>query len=248
MPLKCKTHMNFRKIILLLIVFMGACSYPHKMYYARSGNPKTLLDTCNSKECLTQLIKINPDNVEAHWWLGTKYQAEHNYTEAITEFNKAIELDSSYNLGFPYRDRANCKNNLSDDLGAVMDMDVAIRNNPEERYFYYDRGTYLYNLNKYDMALNDFNKALEIWSKFDEARVWKAKLLVQLKNYKEAIIEYETLNISNDFITNPNNAYDIYYRGLAYFNVNSLDKACTDWKASAPNCEEAKIKLEKYCK
>jgi tetratricopeptide (TPR) repeat protein len=236
-------------ILFVIVAISFGCYYPKIIIHGNPGKAtKSLFDTCNSKECLNEVIKRDPNNVEAHWWLGTKLQAEQNYLQAINEFDIAIKLDSTYNLGYPYRDRANCKNNLGNDSGAVLDMNAAIRHNPTERYFYVDRGTYLYNLKKYDLALADFNKALEIWDNYFEARVWKAKTLVELKNYKDAIAEYKILNFSDEFINNPNNTYDIYDRGLAKFYTNDKDGACSDWTIIANRSEEAKVLLTTNCK
>jgi len=195
-----------------------------------------------------EVIKNHPENVDAHWWLGTKLQAEHDYRKALEEFSACISLDSSYNLGYPYRDRANCKNNLRNDTGAVADMSSAIRLNPTERYFYLDRGAYLSNLNKKEAALEDFNKALEIWDQFAEARIEKAKVLVQMKYYKEAMTEYDKLYFSNGFAHDPNNAWDFYYRGVARYNLNDKEKACSDWAIAAVNCEDAKNEMKTKCK
>lgn len=206
-----------------------------------------MFDTCKTKECLEEVIKKEPRNADAHWLLGQKLQSEENYMQAMQQFDIVLKLDKSYNAGYAYRDRANCKNNLRDDSGAVEDMDKAIFYNPTERYFRCSRGVYLSNLQKYDLALNDFNKALEIWSKYYEARVWKARTLVMLKRYEEALEEYKTLNFSDEFINDPGNAFHIYCQGLAKFNLNDKDGACSDWNRIKDYSEAEKM-IETNCK
>jgi tetratricopeptide (TPR) repeat protein len=203
----------------------------------------TVFDTCKTKNCLEKILKDNPKDVNAHWQLGIIYQTERNYEMAIEEFTVAIKLDPSYNLGFPYRDRANCKNNLRNDSGAVNDMTNAIMLNPTERYFYVDRGDYLNNLEKYDLALNDYNKALEIFDKHTPARFGRAKTLVILKQYKKALEDYSVLIDTSEYST-----YDFFYRGVAKFKMNDKVGACEDWQTISNICDEAKDSLSKYCK
>jgi len=200
-------------------------------------------DTCKTKDCLAKTLRIDPKNVKAHWILGTLYQREENYQNAIEELTVAVQLAPSYNLGYPYRDRANCKNNLGNDTGAVNDMNEAIKFNPTERYFYIERASYLHNLDKLELALKDYDRALEIWSEFRSARIERAKVLVELKQYKKALKDYNILKDGKDF-----SDYDFYYRGIAKYNMNETGGACKDWQSVANTCKEAKNSLEKYCK
>ncbi len=204
--------------------------------------PINEFDTCKSKECLERAIKADPKNVNAYWTLGSVYQAERNYEKALEILSIAIHLDSSYNLGFPYRDRANCKNNLLNDTGAVNDMNEAIKLNSNERYFYVDRGDYLFNLDKFDLALNDYSKAIAIFDKHTSARLGRAKTYVELKEYKKAWDDYKTLTDTSEY-----SAYDIYYRGIAKFQMNDQVNACKDWAEVANMCQEAKDSLDKHC-
>jgi tetratricopeptide (TPR) repeat protein len=199
-------------------------------------------DTCKSKDCLERAIKSNPKNVGAYWTLGTVYQAEGNYEKALEILTIAINLDSAYNLGFPYRDRANCKNNLRNDTGAVNDMNEAIKLNPDERYFYVDRGDFLFNLDKFDLALNDYTKALSIFDKHTPARLGRAKTYIELKRYKEAFDDYTLLTDTSEY-----SAYDFYYRGIAKFQMNDKQNACKDWATVANVCKEAKDSINKHC-
>ena len=199
-------------------------------------------DTCRSKECLERAIKANPKNVGAYWSLGTVYQAERNYEKALEILTIAIYLDSAYNLGFPYRDRANCKNNLGNDTGAVNDMNEAIKLNQDERYFYSDRADYLYNLDKFELALNDYSKALSIFDKHTPARLGRAKTFVILKEFKKAWDDYNLLTDMSEY-----SAYDYYYRGIAKFQMKDEINACKDWAEVANVIPEAKDSLDKHC-
>ncbi|HYV93721.1 MAG TPA: tetratricopeptide repeat protein [Chitinophagales bacterium] len=227
-------------LVLLTLIFLCSCKDRKVLMH----HPITIneFETCKSKDCLERSIKSDPKNVNAYWRLGTIYQSEKNYAKALNYLTIAIQLDPSYNLGFPYRDRANCKNNLRNDTGAVNDMNEAIKLNPDERYFYVDRGDYLYNLEKFDLALNDYSKALSIFDKHTPARFGRAKTYVQLKEYRKALQDYDTLTDTSEY-----SAYDFYYRGIARFNMNDKINGCKDWKIVSKLCPEAKDSLDKYC-
>lgn len=233
-------RMRYFLIIILAYFSLASCRYKKVVHH----HPVTIneFDTCQSKECLLRAIDSNPGNVAAYWTLGKVYQTERNYKEALAFFTKAIHLDSAYNLGFPYRDRANCKNNLHNDTGAVNDMNEAIKLNPEERYFYVDRGDYLYNLDRFDPALRDYSKALSLFDKHTAARLGRAKTYVVLSRYKEAFDDYALLTDTSEY-----SAYDFYYRGIARFYMNDKENACKDWAMVSGVCAPAGDSLKKYC-
>lgn len=162
-----------------------------KQYHTNrdNGYQKTLYDTCRQKECLIEVIKAHLENIDARWLLGQAYEVEHNYVAAIKEFDIVIKKDSSFNLGYALRDRAGCKNNIRRDSSAIVDMTAAISFNPTERYFYFDRGIYFNNLQQYELALNDFNKAIELFAQFDKAIEWKSKMIEILNDKKLKEVE-----------------------------------------------------------
>ncbi len=227
-------------LIIFTIVIFCSCKDRKVMRY----HPVTIneFDTCKAKECLERAIKENPKNVSAYWTPGTVYQSEGSYEKALEMLTITIQLNSSYNLGFPYRDRANCKNNLRNDTGAINDMNEAIKLNPNERYFYVDRGDYLFNLDKFDLALSDYSKALSIFNNYTAARLGRAKTYIELNRYREAFDDYKLLTDTSEY-----SAYDFYYRGIAKFQMNHKIDACNDWATVSSVCEEAKDSLNKYC-
>jgi tetratricopeptide (TPR) repeat protein len=146
---------------------------------------KTVYDTCRQKDCLIEVLKAHPDNLDARWLLGQVYEAQQDYVKAIQEFDVVIKQDSSFNLGYALRDRASCKNNMRRDSSAIVDMTAAINFNPTERYFYLQRGIYFNNLQQYELALNDFNKAIDLFAQFDEALEWRSKMITILHDKKK---------------------------------------------------------------
>ena len=83
-----------------------------------------------------------------------------DYTDAITMYDKAIELDDT-NMKY-YLQRGFCKNLSSDFEGAILDFTSAIEIKSDHPWAYVSRGSSYNKLKYYDKAISDFNKALEL--------------------------------------------------------------------------------------
>ena len=100
------------------------------------------------------------------------------YEQAITEFNKAIELDPEY--AEAYNNRGNAYWNKGNFDRAIADYDKAIELDPEYAEAYSNRGFVYYLKGELTKAISDLEKCLEL---SDDPRVIaKAQqLLDQLK-------------------------------------------------------------------
>lgn len=72
-----------------------------------------------------------------------------DYDAALNDFNKAVDCDKNFPVAF-YKQEA------------INNYDKAIELNYAEDYVYTERGSTKCMLHKYDDAIKDFNKALEI--------------------------------------------------------------------------------------
>ena len=103
---------------------------------------------------------------------GEYYGAISDYTEVIDQI-----LSNSFNLASAYNNRGLCKFKLGDYNGAVSDYDYAILANSNtiaffsstegvsgkiNYVFYASRANAYMSLEKYDRAISDFTKALEL--------------------------------------------------------------------------------------
>ena len=85
-----------------------------------------------------------------------------DYSGAIADFNKAIQLNPDFALA--YRNRGNTKQNLKDYTGAIVDFNKAIQLNPDYALAYYNRGNTKTYLNDLAGACTDWTKAGELGS------------------------------------------------------------------------------------
>jgi tetratricopeptide (TPR) repeat protein len=108
----------------------------------------------------------NPKNANAqqnaYYWMYKGYTAVENgnYQEAITNYTKAINLDSSFSEAYRYRGIAKCyaKNYYE----AIPDFDSAIKLDPEDAASYNSRGAVYEELHILKVAIKDYAKAVEL--------------------------------------------------------------------------------------
>ena len=102
-----------------------------------------------------------------------------NYAEAVSDLTAYIQTDSTLSLA--YWQRAVCQARMNEyeasrggdvklkTAGAIADLDMAIKLNPDNAYLYFDRGN-LYAANKdYAKAIADYDTAIKIDPKLAEA-------------------------------------------------------------------------------
>ena len=82
------------------------------------------------------------------------------YEQAVTEFNKAIELDPEYAMA--YNNRGNAYWNKGNFDGAIADYDKAIELDPECAEAYGNRGFVYYLEGELTKAISDLEKCIEL--------------------------------------------------------------------------------------
>ncbi|TAH20763.1 MAG: tetratricopeptide repeat protein [Cytophagales bacterium] len=143
-----------------------------------------------------------------------------------------------------YLNLGNDKQDKKDFFGAVQYYDKALAISPKLALGLYNRGTAKYALQDWNGALADFEEALKINEKNPD--IWNnlAGVKFQLKDYQGAIVCYGKV------IALDSNFADVYRnRGMGYFKLEQLDKACADWHIAADfGNEDVQKFISKYCK
>ena len=92
-----------------------------------------------------------------------------------------------------YKTRGDIRTEQEDFVGALSDYDKAIKYNSLNASYFNARGILKF---KYGYAIHDsiydFNKAIEIDSKFAEAYLYRGNFRERMKLYNDALKDYET--------------------------------------------------------
>jgi tetratricopeptide (TPR) repeat protein len=237
-------------LITIILLMTTGCSIKWADNIADKGFDKECInDYDKAMKIYNRGILINKRSTELYWRRGCLNARNDNHDMAVKDLTKSINIDSLFNGGYAYWDRAISKEYLGDSLGALNDFDKAILINPEKENFYFFRGTLRYKLKDFEGALNDFDSALRFWNNYYLARSWRSTLRVELGDYSGAMEDFEKIEFSEKDKTNPNYAWKFRYRGIAKFETGDTIGACLDWKIAVTHLDTISIiKVNEYCK
>jgi tetratricopeptide (TPR) repeat protein len=186
-----------------------------------AGNPDLAITGC------TTVIKAGKENRRdlaiAHYDRGLAYHSKGDYERAITDFDQAISLDSTYVDAF--NSRGSAYGMRGEYARGIEDFNEAIRLQPEYERAFHNRGTAHINLGNYGRAIEDFDQALRL--KPDDGfalnnRCW-ARALANLALDKALGDCNEALRLL------PGNWNVLSSRGFVFFRMLRYDKAMDDY-------------------
>ena len=137
-------------------------------------NPKLAKENGNlSLSDLNKAIEIDPKNSDAYRERGSTYGILKEREKQFDDLNKAIELNPDYAQNYLVRalwfefkysmDKLYKKPiQQSDVIQAMEDFNKAIELDPNNPDFYYVRGYFYYEMETYDKAIQDYNKAIQL--------------------------------------------------------------------------------------
>lgn len=144
---------------------------------------------------LEKEIKKNPNSSEAYYYLGLA-KSNITYSDGFEEFSKAIELNPCYSEAY------NIRGTMQDDREtALADYNKAIECDPGYGGYYYNRAGTLEELGRYEDALRDCRKALELAPEIDHfIYIIAARAKSGLGDYKGALEDCnKVIEFSGDF-------------------------------------------------
>ena len=162
-----------------------------------------------------------------------------NYEDAINDFKESISLNPEYTPSYYFM--ADCKYELENYAGAVLDLNCAIglsdKHNRMDKSFnrmdeffahsgddllYALRGRCIYEMKHYRDAIEDFSKAIEINSHYlDFFR--RAACKFELEDYDSALYD-----INKSLQISPKNIYALYLRVYIKFKIEDNQGAIED--------------------
>ncbi len=172
------------------------------------------------KLCFLLLLLVSifgfSQNVKQYIKSGKEFAENGNYTEAIKQYTKAIEIDSQNPEAYKYRAIAYEKSGsfqlAFDNWSKIVIVD------PDEEV-YYNLGRLAFLLGKYTLSIDNLNKALNLKSSYIEAYLCKIESLLALKKYNEA------QKVCEDAINVKETAEVFYLTGLTKEKLDELEAA-----------------------
>lgn len=153
---------------------------------------------------------------------GEIYQEMEYYSEAIADFDKAIDVDPEYewaiaNRGETYR-------LIEHYPEAIADFNHVIKLDPDYKWAITSRGQIYQAIEHYLEAIADFNRVIELDPQYEWAIASRGQTYREMKRYPEAITDFERA-ISLD----PAYGWAIASRGEIYALIGNYDQALSDF-------------------
>lgn len=147
----------------------------------------------------------------------------------------AISYDNT--CSFAYYNRASSSFAAKDFPSALVDYNMALKNNTKDADSYNNRGLCKYLLKDYRGAVGDYNLAININSKSAEFYINRANAKDKLSDFKGAVDDY-----TKAIVIIPSNAEIYYYRGLSNSALGDTGNAINDFESALKiNPENAEI-------
>jgi tetratricopeptide (TPR) repeat protein len=180
-------------------------------------------------------VQKSPHKARPYNNRGVIFSEQGNFTQAISDYTKAIEIDPNFadayiNRGLVYYNQKNFPQGISD-------FTKAIETDTNYAEAYYGRGLVYEVQNNFAQAVADFTQAIEISPNYALAHYDRGRTYYLQNNFIQAISDFTKV-----IETNPHNATAYYFRGLAYEAQNNFARAIPDYTKAIeinPNYAEA---------
>jgi tetratricopeptide (TPR) repeat protein len=172
----------------------------------------------------TKIVGANPNDIAAYIFRGIT-SSPRDPDQAVTDFEKVLELDPQYLPAYSYLAWAYKTKGEYDRAFAVLDRGIGLY--PKDSNLYAIRGRFYIERRDLGKALADFDKVVELEPDSDRGYLGRAEAYSDRRFYN-ALAEY-----NKAIEVNPSNWLNYYRRGLLYSTHGEKEKAGAD-------CQKAK--------
>lgn len=216
-------------LVLTLTITQGILAQSSFQGFIDSGN--TNLKNRNFKDAITDFskaLKEQPTDTAAIGGMIKACLLGDDLKEAQRQIDNAMK---TYPDNAEYLFRRGILNNKKGEFDkAVEDFTKALSMNASNNIkvqIYLNLGASQLKLEAYDLALDNYKKALELSPRNPSIYNFKGYANYKLNFYADAINDY-----NNAIDLDPNNATSYYNRGMAYLKSSEKSKACIDFHKS----------------
>jgi tetratricopeptide (TPR) repeat protein len=143
----------------------------------------------DSETCFRDVLLKNPNSATAHNNLGDALLAKGSIDDAIAHFERALEIEPTYQFGQYNLGAALAKK--GDAAAAISHLKLALAANPEDFKSYYSLGTAFGQLGQADEAISSYVRAIELQPDLLEAHTNLANLLLDKGDIANALDHYQ---------------------------------------------------------
>jgi tetratricopeptide (TPR) repeat protein len=155
-----------------------------------------------------------------------------DFSGAIKEFNKVIEVEPDYQKAYYYRGFSKFKR--ADYRNAIQDLNKAIEINPNDFIAFNTRGNVNMRLDDYESAVEDFSKAFKLNPQYENI----SANLISAKEKLSFSLEIQKLNKAVSI--NPNDSELYLKRGNLYKSQSKFQEALYEY-TKAIECDQDNI-------
>ncbi len=161
------------------------------------------------------IVKKSPNKPRPHLNLGEAYLNKEEYTLALAEFNRTIELNPEYDEA--YNNRGMVFMLRKEFSPALEDFNKAIALNPRKDTYYINRGNLFQRLGEFEKALENYNLALDFNSSLEKktALIYhnRGTIYLRMAKYELALQDFnEVLKLQPDFVPTYMNRAELFMR------------------------------------
>ena len=204
-------------LCLSFLLVLSSCGKSEEQLVEEGRN---LMGQESYAEAIKSFNKALDKNSNNYVALNAKGVALLRIDESVTTFNQAIRIDSTDYRA--YYNRSNTRRLLSDDQGAMLDLDRAILLQPNVADLYINRGAILFKYGEFDRALFDFEFALRFEANNPLVYLNKGKAELRINNSDDAIFDFKkAIELNQEY----GEAY--YWLGLAELALENRTDGCS---------------------
>ncbi len=171
---------------------------------------------------LIMLSLVGCSNEQHYLELGNKKYDSEEYDTAISNYNRAVEINPKNPAAYYLRGLAHYKK--GEKQQAIIDISESIQLSGGFKRAYINRGVILNEVGRFNDALNDYESALSLKPGDLEIRTLRAYTLFKKGDYKAADREYTDL-----ILEDPDNSKLYRGRADARYQIHSYGGAISDY-------------------
>jgi tetratricopeptide (TPR) repeat protein len=171
----------------------------------------------------TEHLARHPDDTHAYIARGVVLMSKKEPDKALSDLNKAIELDPHATLA--YYHRANLAYERKEYDKALEDYNTVIRNDPEFDWAYHVRGWVYYRRQDYDKALTDYEKAIQLVPTESVFYRDRGNIALTRKQYDQALADF-----NKSIELDPKYSSPLLQRSRLWMLQKDYGKALADYK------------------